>query len=139
MSVLDAINNPITLNLFADADVEGHGILELDDGLTTSDKYTTMHFDFKAGDLSYRVESGDYVPEGKMISSLVFYGYPSQNPLDVYNNISQDFVAQSDIIYDATKESVTITGLDFNIADLLSTESQSLLSVTTNATIQIAQ
>lgn len=116
MALLACIENPITLEVYSDADNDAFGELYLDDGetfdfKTDESKSALVQFTFDGTTLSSAFETGsDYaLPVTQQVTKVIIYGVETAPVLVLAANIEVDF------IYDVEKKAVITSGFSMKL------------------------
>ena len=114
---MQAIDNPMALEVRVDKKGEAAGKLTLDDGITTMDTRSDVAFTFKQNVLSFEVTRLPVVPvamKSSHVSIVVFYGI-KLSPKSIFNMITGKTISHSEIVYDSVHEKLIVENLDIDV------------------------
>jgi len=117
LSLMQAIDNPMALEVRVDEKGEAAGKLTLDDGITTMDTRSDVAFTFKQNVLSFEVTRLPVVPvalKSSHVSIVVFYGIKF-SPNSIFNMITGKTISHSEIVYDSVHEKLIVENLDVDV------------------------
>ena len=117
LSLMQAIDNPMALEVRVDEKGEAAGKLTLDDGITTMDTRSDVAFTFKQNVLSFEVTRLPVVPvamKSSHVSIVVFYGI-KLSPKSIFNMVTGKTISHSEIVYDSVHEKLIVENLDIDV------------------------
>lgn len=107
LSLLRALNNPIALQIYTNAQQTAHGFLILDDGWSTKNNKSLIELNLSQdGTLTYMSHKTSNHVTIQTVDKIVMYGIKSE-PTEVKKNGKHNHEFQ----YDAPTETLTITNL----------------------------
>lgn len=108
-----AVNDPISLQILLNSQLEAVGSLYLDDGQTfdyrTKNAYIAGKFDFAKRTLSYSFESGTPDSNSAWLERVTIFGYPSKpNRIVAQSEVDSSKTTQLAFKYNAEEKALVI-------------------------------
>ena len=127
LSLLRAINNDISLEIYPTATGVAHGQVVIDDGWSTKPEVSRVSFYYSNNDLFVLTKDNSYITN-KNIEEVAIFGV-EQKPKAVVSQFDLDNKKLLDFTYDANEKSVVISDLGFKLDQKVVGDMQLVLSV----------